>query len=70
MRAETVEENGMAAVAEAVAALGSIGVPALPVAGELDQASPVARNEANAGLIGTELVVLPDTVHIIPWEKP
>lgn len=114
-RAETVEESGMAAVAETVAThgvspafregrpeafqelismlgsanpsgyaaqcralegmdltgeLGSIRAPALLVAGELDQASPVARNEANAALIGAELVVLPDCAHIISWEKP
>jgi 3-oxoadipate enol-lactonase len=50
--------------------LGSIRAPALLVAGELDQASPVARNEANAELIGAELLVLADTAHIIPWERP
>ena len=50
--------------------LGSISAPALLVAGELDQASPVARNEENAALVGAELLVLPDTAHIIPWERP
>ena len=50
--------------------LGSIRAPALLVAGELDQASPVTRNEANAEQIGAELLVLPDCAHIIPWEKP
>lgn len=50
--------------------LGAIRAPTLLVAGELDQASPVARNEANAALVGAELVVLPDCAHIISWEKP
>jgi 3-oxoadipate enol-lactonase len=50
--------------------LSSVRAPALLVAGELDQASPVARNESNAALVGAELVVLPDCAHIISWEKP
>ena len=51
--------------------LSEVRCPVLLVCGEKDQASPPAANGANAALIpNARLVELPDTAHIIPWEKP
>jgi 3-oxoadipate enol-lactonase len=50
---------------------GDVAAPVLLVCGELDQASPPAMNEANAGrLPNARVVQLDDCAHIIPWEKP
>jgi 3-oxoadipate enol-lactonase len=51
--------------------LGRIAAPTLFVAGEHDQSSSVAVNEANATAIPrASLIVIPNCAHIIPWEKP
>jgi pimeloyl-ACP methyl ester carboxylesterase len=53
------------------AELARVEAPVLLVAGELDQASPIAVNRENAErLPNAELVEIADCAHIIPWEKP
>lgn len=51
--------------------LGQIGVPALVIAGELDQGTPVAMAQALADAIpGGQLLVLPEASHLSAIEQP
>ena len=71
------DPSGYAAHCRAIVAmagnadLARVEAPAVLVAGELDQASPLAVNRDNATrLPNAELVEIADCAHIIPWEKP
>ncbi len=50
--------------------LGAIDVPALVIVGEKDKLTPLAAAERIAGgILGAELVVLPDTGHVPMLER-
>lgn len=56
---------------DTTARLAQIGVPALVIAGELDQGTPVAMAQALAdGIPGARLVVLPEASHLAAIEQP
>lgn len=56
---------------DTTARLGSIAVPTLVIAGELDQGTPVAMSQALADAIpGARLVVLPEASHLSAIEQP
>ena len=51
--------------------LARIRAPVAFVCGERDAVSPPAVNREHAALVaGAHVVELPDTAHIIPWERP
>lgn len=56
---------------DTTARLGQIGVPALVIAGELDQGTPVAMAQALAdGIPGASLTVLKEASHLSAVEQP
>jgi 3-oxoadipate enol-lactonase len=60
-----------ALVAMTAGHLHEVSAPVLLVFGELDLASPPAMNRENAArLPNATLVEVPDSAHIVPWEKP
>ena len=76
-RVVTTDAEGYAGCCNAVgkvdttARLGQITVPALVIAGELDQGTPVAMAETLAGSIpGASLVVLKEASHLSAIEQP
>ncbi|MGO4474922.1 3-oxoadipate enol-lactonase [Massilia sp. 2TAF26] len=76
-RLVTTDAVGYAGCCDAVgkvdttARLGQIGVPALVIAGELDQGTPVAMAQALAeGIPGASLTVLKEASHLSAVEQP
>lgn len=74
---EAADPAGYAAQCRALATmaitseLSRIQAPVLFLCGERDAVSPPALNHANAALVaGSRVVELPDTAHIVPWERP
>jgi L-proline amide hydrolase len=48
--------------------LGDIGIPALVISGEHDEATPALQQTLVDGIAETELVVLPGASHMPFWE--
>ncbi|MEZ5102131.1 MAG: alpha/beta fold hydrolase [Thermoleophilia bacterium] len=74
---EAADPVGYAAQCRALATMAITGelarieAPTLFLCGERDAVSPPALNRDNAALVaGSRVVELPDTAHIIPWERP
>jgi 3-oxoadipate enol-lactonase len=74
---EKNDPGGYAALCRVVAdvdiagALESIEAPVLLVAGALDAVVPPEANEANAARIrNSRSVMVDDSAHLLPWEKP